>query len=113
MMPYPWRGPSVKARRTWNSRFVMVIVSSIDISFVDILPRKAGSAVKLRWRNVRAIPPPARNAIVTEPAINGPGDYVAAHGDVALWALIDGARPLAPENAADVLRRVGLHELQG
>jgi hypothetical protein len=46
-----------------------------------------------------------------EPEINGPDDFVARRGDIALWALVDDARPLAAESAADMLRLAGLDDI--
>lgn len=48
-----------------------------------------------------------------EDGVNGPDDFYARHGDVALWAIVDGARPIQPENAADVLRLAALDNLHG
>jgi hypothetical protein len=51
--------------------------------------------------------------VPVEDGINGPDDYVGKHGDEALFALIDGARPMQPASAADVLRLAQLDNLHG
>jgi putative DNA primase/helicase len=94
-------------RLAWRDRDVVVLFDANVATNVGVHQGRRALARALAMRGARA-----RIAeLPTEPDINGPDDYVGRHGDLALWALLDRARTIHQESAADVLRVVGLDEI--
>ena len=93
----------------WTARTVTILFDANAAANPSVKGARRGFVVEVmrRGANVRIADLPV------EDGVNGPDDYLGKHGDAALFAVIDGARPVQPASAADVLCIVGLNDVNG
>lgn len=94
-------------RVAWRDRDVVILFDSNAAANPQVQAARRALAKDLTSRGalVRIAELPI------EDGINGPDDYIGTHGDAPLWELVDGARPMQPASAADVLRLAGLDDI--
>jgi hypothetical protein len=95
-------------RLAWRDRDVVVLFDANAATNPRVHQGRRALATDLTNRGARV----RIGELPLEPEINGPDDIVGCRGDVALWTVVDGARPMQPESAADVLRLAGLDDLR-
>lgn len=93
-------------RLAWRERDVVILFDANAKTNPSAQAARRALATDLTNRG-------ARVRVAAVPDVNDPDDFVGTHGDAALWALVDGARPMQPASAADVLRLAGLDDIHG
>ncbi len=104
------KGPLPDLNRvTWLDRDVVILFDAHAATNTSVQAARRKLAEDLAGRGARV-----RIAeLPVEDGINGPDDFVGQHGDAVLFALIDGARPMHPTSAAEVLRLAELDNIHG
>jgi hypothetical protein len=104
------KGPLPDLNRiTWINRDAVIMFDANAATVAGVQAARQALAKDLAGRGARV-----RLAdLPTEPGINGPDDYVGKHGNAALFALIDDAKPMHPASCADILRLAGLADIRG
>jgi len=84
---------------TWRDRDIVIMFDANATTNGSVKAARQALTKELinRGARVRIVELPA------EADVNGPDDFVGKHGDLAIWALVDGARSVQPETAADAL----------
>lgn len=102
------KGPLPDLHRVaWHERVVVLLFDGNVATNLGVQQARRALASDLSSRGARV----RLAELPVEPEMNGPDDLIGRHGDAALWDVVDTARPLAPESAAEVLRRAGLDDI--